>query len=204
MGRGLSRRVTAAVLLVLSAGLLFGGEVSHGLEIESEVPELMLGSGSMGAFNWGVFAGRDGESGSPRRPCITVAMGEGVDTGTARGCGSLDANPPRLAPSLRLAPGLIISSGAGEETRTVLALVFPPHVRSVRLWLDNRGTKRFSLRRLNPEQAVFAGLSRFRYAATAIEGPFCLRRLATYDASRDVLEMSPRQECSYGYSHPDA
>jgi hypothetical protein len=186
--------------------------VSHGLEIESEVPELMLGSGSMGAFNWAVFAGRDGESGSPRHPCITVAMGDGVEnqyTSTARTCGLLDANPPRLAPRLdatplRLAPSLIISSGAGEGTRTVLGLVFPPHVRSVRLWLDNRGTMRISLRRLNPEQAVFAGLSRFRYAAAAIEGPFCLRRLATYDASRDVLEMSPRQECSYGYSHPNA
>ncbi len=172
----------------------------------------MLGSGSMGAFNWAVFAGRDGESGSPRRPCITVAMGDGVEnqyTATARTCASLDANPPRLAPRLsttavRLGPGLIISSGTGEETRTVLGLVFPPHVRSVRLWLDNRGTMRISLLRLNPEQAVFAGLSRFRYATAGIEGPFCLRRIATYDASRDVLEMSARQDCSYGYSHPGA
>jgi hypothetical protein len=63
---------------------------------------------------------------------------------------------------------------------------------------------RIPLRRLNPEQAVFAGLSRFRYTAKAINGPFCLRRLATYDASGDVLEMGPRQPCSYGYSHPDA
>ncbi|HVQ57314.1 MAG TPA: hypothetical protein VMS60_00250 [Solirubrobacterales bacterium] len=168
--------------------------MSHALEIESEVPELMLGSGSMGAFNWAVFAGRDGESGSPRYPCITLAMDDGVEnnegTSTARTCASLDADPPRFVPRL------IISSGAGEETRTVLGLAFPSHVRSVRLWLDNRGSKRISLRRLNPEQAAFAGLSRFRYAAEGIEGPFCLRRLATYDASGDVLEMGLRQDCS--------
>jgi hypothetical protein len=162
----------------------------------------MLGSGSMGASTWAVFAGRNGASGSPRYPCITVATDDGVEnqegTSTARTCASLDADPPRFVPRL------IISSGAGEETRTVLGLAFRPDVRSVRLWLDKRGTVRIPLRRLTPEQAVFAGLSRFRYAAEAIEGPFCLRRLATYDASGDVLEMGPRQDCSYGYSHPGA
>lgn len=194
-------RAIVAVLLVLSAGLLFGEGVSRSFEIETEVPELTLGSGSAGAFNWAVFVGRDGESGSPRRPCITVAMGEGAEdqyTSTARTCASLDAHPPRFVPRL------IISSGTGEGTRTVLGLAFLPRVRSVRLWLDSRGPMRIPLRRLSRKQAVFAGLSRFRYAARAIKGPFCLRRLATYDASGDVLEMGPRQRCSYSYSHPDA
>ncbi len=191
------RRVRGTVVLALLGTLLFGVGVSGGSEIESEVPgvpEALLGNGSIGEFQWAVFVGREGESGSTQRPCVKVAMGEGLVaeyTSTARTCGSLDREPPSL----------VISSGQGEGTVTVLGMAFPQQVRSVRLWLEGRKSKRIWLRRLNFEQAAFAGLARFRFAAEAIAGPFCLRRSATYDASGDLLEIGPRMECSWGFTH---
>jgi hypothetical protein len=93
------RRARGAVVLVLLGTLLFGVGVSDGSDIESEVPEVpeaLLGNGSIGEFQWAVFAGRESESSSTRRPCIKVAMGEGLVAeydGTARTCSSLDQEP---------------------------------------------------------------------------------------------------------------
>ncbi|MGB8361349.1 MAG: hypothetical protein WCE80_08130, partial [Acidimicrobiia bacterium] len=171
--------------------------VSDGREIESEVPEVpeaLLGNGSIGGFQWAVFAGRESKSSSTRRPCIKVATGEGLVAeydSTARTCGSLGKKPPSL----------IISSGKGVKTRTVLGMAFPRRVRSVRLWMEGMKSRRIRLRRLNAKQASFAGLIRFRFAAQAIAGRFCLRRFATYDASGNPLEISPRMRCSWGFEH---
>jgi hypothetical protein len=125
---------------------------------------------------------------------VKVATGEGTVfeyDSTARTCVSLGTAPTFLA----------ISSGQGEATRTVFGMAFPQRVRSVRMWLDGRGNRRVSLALLAPEQAAATGLARFRFAAGAIQGRFCLRRSATYDASGDLLEISPRMACSWGYTH---
>jgi hypothetical protein len=196
-GRFAIRRLGGILVLGLLVTLQLGVDVSSGYEIEPEppaLPEVLLGSGTIGGFRWAVSVGRESESASPRRPCVKVATGEGTVfeyDSTARTCVSLGTDPNLFA----------MSSGQGEATRTVFGLAFPQRVRSVRMWLEGRGSRRISLALLSPEQAAAAGLSRFRFAAGAIEGPFCLRRSATYDASGDLLELSPRRACSWGFTH---
>jgi len=196
-GRLAIRRFGGILVLGLLATLQLGAGVSSGYESEPEppaVPEALLGSGTIGGFRWAVSAGRKSETASPRRPCVKVATGEGTVSeyeSTARTCVSLSTDPNLFA----------ISSGKGEATRTVFGLAFPQRVRSVRMWLEGRGSRRIPLALLAPEQATVAGLSRFRFAAGAIAGPFCLRRSATYDASGDLLELSPRWACSWSFTH---
>jgi len=191
------RRLGGILVLGLLLTLQLGVGVSSGYEIEPEppaVPEALLGSSAIGAFRWAVSVGRESESAGPRRPCVKIATGEGTVAeyeSTARTCVSLGTAPTFLA----------ISSGQGDATRTVFGMAFPQRVRSVRMWLDGRGSRRVSLALLAPEQAAATGLSRFRFAVGAIEGPFCLRRSGTYDASGDLLELSPRMACSWGYTH---
>ncbi|HET7455613.1 MAG TPA: hypothetical protein VFJ76_08835 [Solirubrobacterales bacterium] len=171
--------------------------MSSAYEIEPEppaVPEALLGSGTIGAFRWAVSVGRESESASPGRPCVKLATGEGTLAeyeSTVRACVSLSTTPNVLG----------VSSGQGEATRTVFGMAFPKRVRSVRIWLDGRGSRRIPLALLAPDQAAATGLSRFRFAAGAIEGPFCLRRSGTYDASGNLLKLSPRMACSWGYTH---
>jgi hypothetical protein len=161
-------------------------------ELPPEVPETLLGSGSIGGFRWAVFAGLDGAAPDPRRPCIKVATGEGSEIGhgtTQRSCMPLDVEPKLNG----------MSTGVAEETRTVLGMAFPQRVRSVRLWLEGRKSRRIWLKLLSAEQAEFAGLTRFRYAAEGIAGPFCLRRVATYGVSGKLLAIGPRYECGWNW-----
>lgn len=189
----MSSRVGRAICLVLLATFL-GAGVSEGRESEipPEVPETLLGSGDMSGLRWAVFAGVDGESPDPRVPCIKVATGEGPGTEygtTQRTCIPLDVEPKLNG----------MSSGVAEGTRTVLGMAFPQRVRSVRLWLEGRKSRRIRLRLLSPEQAAFAGVVRFRYAAEGIAGPFCLRRMATYGVAGKLLQTGPRYECGWNW-----
>jgi hypothetical protein len=180
----------ALLVTFLGVGVSQGRESE--LEPPPEVPETLLGSGSIGGYRWAVFAGLDGESPDPRRPCIKVATGEGEETGygtTQRMCIPLDVEPKLNG----------MSTGVAEETRTVLGMAFPRRVRSVRLWLEGRGSRLVRLRLLNTEQAAFAGLTQFRYAAEGIAGPFCLRRVATYGAGGRRLATGPRYECGWNW-----
>ncbi|HEY6730519.1 MAG TPA: hypothetical protein VI039_05795 [Solirubrobacterales bacterium] len=197
MGRGqaLIRRVGGAVLLALLVTLLSAG-VSAGREVESEpppeVPEALLGSGSIDDFRWAVHVGRDSEENDPQRPCFKVSTGEGSEAGygtSARTCSSLDRDP--------LVNGL--GSGAGDGARTVLAMAFQQRVRSVRLWLKGRKSRRIQLRRLNAEQAEFTGLARFRYLVEDFTGPFCLQRYASFNAAGERLAISPSYECAWNW-----
>jgi hypothetical protein len=182
-----------AVLAALLA--LLGGGASAGRAAESEpapeAPEAILGSGSIEDFRWVVYAGREDTQGDPRVPCLKVATGEGSETGygtSARTCGPLERP---------LVNGL--GTGAGEETRTALAMALSPRARSVRLWLKGRKSRRIGLRRLGVEQSQLTGLARFRYLVEDFSGPFCLQRYAVFDAAGDRLWVSPAYECAWNW-----
>lgn len=169
---------------------LLGVAASNTRAADFDVPEVRLGHGSIGDYRWAVFAGRESRSGSPRRPCITVASGgaPGSDTsGASTVCGSLTFLPTLLSSS----------DNVGKRMRTVLGMAFAPRVRSVRLWLRGRGSRLIRLKRLSARQSAKAGLMRFRYATRAFAGTFCLQRFAYYDAAGDLIELTPHMGCPH-------
>jgi hypothetical protein len=179
-----------ALFLAIAGIALLGVSVSDGRAAESDVPEVRLGHGSIGNYRWAVFAGRESQSGSPRRPCITVASAgaPGADTSIA----------PTVCGAVVFLPTLLSSSeNVGKRMRTVLGMAFAPKVRSVRLWLRGRGSRLIRLKRLSARQSAKAGLMRFRYAARAFAGTFCLQRFAYYDAAGDLIELTPHMGCPH-------
>jgi len=176
-----------AVFLILLVGLIGPQAIAGGAEGPG-VPEVRLGHGSMGSFRWGVYASRENPSASPQRPCVTAVSGGGR--------GSDSGGAFTLCGSVRYAPVLVArSSGEGKRERTILGMGFSPNVTSVRLWLPGRKSRQIELWRLDPRQSAAAGLMRFRYATRVFAGPFCLRRFAAYDASGDLLDVSPPMGC---------
>jgi hypothetical protein len=154
---------------------------------DPNVAEVRLAHGSIGGFRWAIFASREGPSGTPRRPCLTAVSGGGA--GGSAGftlCGSVNRERQVIVAK---------SDGVGSAQRTVLGMAFGVEVRSVRLWLDGRRVRRYRLKRLGVRQAAVAGLTRFRYAADAFAGSFCLRRFATYSASGEPLRVSSLMGC---------
>jgi hypothetical protein len=166
---------------------LAGVDVGEGRAADSAPPRVQLGHGSIGDYRWAVFAGRESRSGSPRRPCVITAHGGGPSPGSSEGvlCGPLAFVPILLASS----------SGEGKRMRTVLGMAFPAEVHSVRLWLRGKKSRLIRLRRLSERQAKKAGLMRFRYAARAFAGPYCLTRFAYYDAFGDLIELTGHMGC---------
>lgn len=171
--------------LTLLSGCLIGSQVVPARANVPDVARVRLGHGSIGGFHWAAYAERE-KSGNPRRPCITAESGGSRwSSGGATVCGSLEPVPILLGHS----------SSTGKGQRTVLALAFPLHVRSVRLWLRDRKSRRVRLKTLGAQQTATVGLMRFRYATRAFAGPFCLQRFATYDAFDRVIQISPSMGC---------
>jgi hypothetical protein len=151
--------------------------------------EVRLGHGRIGDFRWAVFAGLADPSRGSQRVCLTASSGisRAADAGSGFAlCGSVDGDAQVLVAK---------SEGIGKRTRTVLGMAFSNSVRSVRLWLRGRTSRRVWLKRLDRKRAVSSGLSRFRYATRAFAGPFCLKRFAAYDASGDLLRITPTMSC---------
>lgn len=179
--------VVSVTILVCGICLLMlqgaaGGKISN-------VAEVRLGHGLIGDYHWAVFASRQSSSGSPERACLTATSGavsEGARTSGFTLCGQVTEGTQVLVAK---------SDGVGRAQRTVLGMAFPRHVRSVRLWLRGKRSRRIWLKALSPRQAAAAGLIRFRYATDAFAGPFCLHRFASYGVSGERLRISSRMGC---------
>lgn len=77
----------------------------------------------------------------------------------------------------------------------VVALAFRTAVHKVRLYLGSRGDRLINLSLLSRRQAREAGVVRFRYAALAFVGDFCLNRFVTYSVSGEMLDPGERMPC---------
>ncbi len=188
-----------SILLCVSLGLLISvvwcGTVS-GAQLGSasgdaapHYTDIRLSHGSIGSYLWAVYAHREGPSATPKRPCLTAASGAASEGAPSSGftlCGRVTRDAQILVAK---------SDGVGRAERTVLGMAFPNHVRSVQLWLRGKRSRRLWLKQLSSRQAAAAGLIRFRYAAEAFSGPFCLRRFASYSVSGERLRVSPRMGC---------
>lgn len=182
----LSGRALTSVLLALLLAAATSSRSDGTVGSELETGKVRLGHGSIGGFRWVVYAERE-RSGNARRPCLTV------DSGGTR----WSRSGITVCGSVKPVPALIgHSSGAGDDRRTVLAMAFPPRITGVRLWFEDRTSRRIRLRWFGQRQSNLTGLDGFRYATRAFAGPFCLRRYASYTALNHLVKSSPAMGCA--------
>ena len=66
-------------------------------------------------------------------------------------------------------------------------MIFAPAARRVQVTLAGGRSMTIHLRRLSPGSAHDAGLERFRYAAFAVHGAWCVERIVSESATGRVL-----------------
>jgi hypothetical protein len=190
--RGLGRAEVIARLSVLFTLVFVALMATPSVAVteSGSAHDVRLAHGALGSYAWEVAVHRgDGPNGF-RRPCL-VAFARSLPPSTEWAqsrlalCGSLGGSQILVANS----------SQSGAAKRTVLGLAFRPEIAAVRIWLQGRRSRTIALSMLGVRQARSAGVMRFRYAAGAFAGRFCLRRFETLDRHGRSIELSPSLEC---------
>lgn len=153
-----------------------------------------LGGGRLGDYLWSVEAMRqDGtgasDSSTAQQPCLLVGTKWQVGPFNFRrsrnrecaGATELTAAGPPLT-----AAGAQPSTGATPRL-TAVGMLFAPAARRVHLVLAGERSMTIRLRQLSPASAHDAGLRRFRYAAFAVHGAWCVERIVSESATGRVL-----------------
>ena len=105
------------------------------------------------------------------------------------------SGPPLIAKGVQSAAG-------GRRTLTAVGMMFAPAVRRVRATYADGSTQTFHLSALTPAEARQAGLARFRYAAFATRGEWCVEQLVGESASGRVLWDSGVDAYTCGTASP--
>lgn len=182
------RVLAGALLLPLVAGVAMASA-------QPTSPETIgLGGGRLGEYLWNVEAMRqDGGQGTgpggAQRPCLLVGTKWQVGPLNFRrsrnrecaGASELTATGPPLT-----AAGAQPSTG-GHPRLTAVGMIFAPAARRVRVGLAGGRWMTINLHAPNPAQAHEAGLERFRYAAFAVHGAWCVERMVSEGSSGRVL-----------------
>jgi hypothetical protein len=180
------------MLMVAFVGVLglLGKNPTETLAATSKVK---LGSGHVQGWNWSTsLSGDSGLIGGQRVPCITAeltprrpAENPLAITQKAVSCGSL-----LYVPSL-----VSVSDETSIPNVTVLAMAFSERTTSVRLFLHGREPKRIPLKLVPAQKARQANVERFRFAALAFVGQFCLERFVAFSQDGDQVEDGGRMKC---------
>jgi hypothetical protein len=153
-----------------------------------------LGGGRLGDYLWTVQAVRqEGAAGrgpgTAQKPCLVVGTKWQVGPYNYRrsrnrecaGATELTASGPPLT-----AAGAQPSTGATPRL-TAVGMIFAPAARRAQVVLAGGRSMTIDLRRLSPASAHDAGLERFRYAAFAVHGRWCVERIVSEGARGRVL-----------------
>lgn len=150
-----------------------------------------LGGGRLGDYLWNVEAARqDGNGpGAAQRPCLMVGTKWQVGPLSFRrsrsrecaGAAELTAAGPPLT-----AAGAQPSTG-GTPRLTAVGMIFAPAARRAQVALAGGRSMTIHLRLVSPASARDAGLERFRYAAFAVHGSWCVERIVSESATGRVL-----------------
>jgi hypothetical protein len=165
-------------------------------------PWVGLANGRLGDYRWTVKIKRqEGRAGAGQdgalRPCILVRTKWEVGDynyrrSSYRACaqapGHLDAKDPPLV-------GSGVQPGAGAAPGvTAVGMVVARAVKRVRVVLANGTGQTIRLHQLSRRQASAAELGRFRYAAFAVHGEWCAKRVITLNAGGAALWDSGEEE----------
>jgi hypothetical protein len=150
--------------------------------------QVLLGSGSVGGYQYRSLSHRGaGKSGS-RRPCISDELSAGGRSGGASAitiCGSLG-------------PGLVLSSSKkrqGNVEVTLLSMLYRPNVRRLKLSFEDRSIEEVSLKLLSGSKARKIGTRRFRYVVLAISGTYCLSHITAFNLKGSIIRSTKEMTC---------
>jgi hypothetical protein len=196
-------------LALLALGVLALSAASATAAAPRPDPWLGLAGGKVGHFNWSVETKRpDGPVGAgqpaTRRPCLLVGTTLQVSRfdlrrSRSRQCapayGLTASGPPLIAKGVQ-------SDAGGRRTLTAVGMMFAPAVRRVRATYADGSTQTIHLSALTPAEARQAGLARFRYAAFATRGEWCVEQLVGESASGRTLWDSGVDAYTCGTASP--
>lgn len=183
-------RIIAGALLLA----LLGGAAMATAKADGSRETVGLGGGRLGEYLWKVEAMRQAGGpgsgpGAAQRPCLLVGTKWQVGPLNFRrsrnrdcaGADELTATGPPLT-----AAGAQPSTG-GHPRLTAVGMIFAPAARQVQVTLAGGRSTTIHLRAPSPRQVREAGLERFRYAAFAVHGPWCVERMVSQSVSGRVL-----------------
>jgi hypothetical protein len=181
--------VTLVILAVAMALILLVSQAANANRVRWF--QVNLEHGETEGYSWGV-----GAKGPKHEPlgqiCAQVSMVEPnqgsadvVEGRDATDCGSIGQREDSIAAT--------VSFGSGESRVTVLEVVYRPVVRKVTLVLATGAREVFYPRIPEIPNRAARGIPIFRYFVTPFEGETCVRRIATFDASDNIVsnEVSP-------------
>ena len=83
-----------------------------------------------------------------------------------------------------------LAIGQGNRRITVFAVVMPPAVKRVALYLASRGYQKMRVEHRGAEAAESAGLEPFAYLTRSFAGPVCIKRLRAYgDGEAPITDL---------------
>jgi hypothetical protein len=181
-------------LILLTLGVLASSVASATAAAPRPDPWLGLAGGHLGKFLWSVETKRpDGPAGAgqpaTRRPCLLVGTSLQVSPfdlrrSRSRQCAAASGlsafDPPLVAKGVQAGAG-------GRGTVTAVGMMLAPAARRVRATFADGSTQTIHLSALTPAEAREVGLARFRYAAFATRGDWCVERLVVQSASGRTL-----------------
>jgi hypothetical protein len=173
---------------------LLGGAAMASAKAQASRETVGLGGGRLGEYLWNVEAmrpagGPGSGPGAAQRPCLLVGTKWQVGPLNFRrsrnrqcaGTSELTATGPPLT-----AAGAQPSTG-GNPRLTAVGMIFAPAAHQVKVTLAGGRSTTIPLRLPSPTKVHDAGLERFRYAAFAVHGPWCVERMVSENVSGRVL-----------------
>lgn len=166
--------------------------------------ETVLGKGRIGIFRWEfnssreeTRAEREGRHAAitRRRPCLEAYMRHGNGFDSLAGCVFRKLSP--TSEPLLIARREPRALQVGEKVRmTAVGIVLPGAAVAVEATFADGRQEEITLRQLNPRAARKIDRVRFRYATFAVHGDWCPVRLASKNATGEVLWQGSGRSCS--------
>jgi hypothetical protein len=169
-----------------------------------------LGDGQVGQYLWSVKAKRQGGEGgsgpaAAERPCLLIGttweLGPySFRRSKYRNCvdpaGRIaSTEPPLIATAVQPTSGKLVKM-------TAVGMIFPASARRARVTLSDGHRTTIELERLSSAEAHAAGLGHLRYAAFAVRGRWCPKRVVSQDARGRVLWDSGDEAYVCGIQQP--
>jgi hypothetical protein len=174
-----------SIVLAGVSGIAFGATTSEGL--------VYLRAGHMGRYHWSAAAElpenqreRDAGEVCPEITMIEPTAAGGLEGQSAASCGP----PPSSRPSTEY-----ISGGYGGTVRSVLAVLFPPEVRKVKLKLRGHPRRLLRAGHVKVQDPDAAGPIPLAFVVQGLVGRVCIESIDGLDSAGEVVSTLGRQAC---------
>jgi len=181
---GLLRKLVAISALIVGVSSVS----TRATATEYSNEHTLLKQGRIGsAYKWQVFIRQWTSGEAAKLPCLESQIGPTPSSNVIPAALSLCGNPNPFPLTLWVKSHESDEAHKGSGTGTILAIVLDPIVSVVEMQIAGRLPLRIHTQLIDKVRAREAHIRRFPFVVRAFSGPFCLRRIRTYDAEGDAL-----------------